>query len=278
MHREKIAMPQFSRSTIIELVEALAFKTHAEITKFVLRFGIDGDDHSRGLEPRSVGIIHFLIQNEDKRGPLGANIVYEIADYLLEEKVRRSRWRDELDPEEMFPRLVRSLWQDGYTIVDGELQRSFPESLELAEPRDELFLLIDTYRYSTARGHLEQAISAHTRGDWASANSQLRSFVESLFDSIAETLLPAGTPLPATSHLRREALTRLTVPFIRIDLNEWEPNGKGGFVQGLWNRLHPEGSHSGLSDEEDSTFRLHFVLLAGSHYMRRLHSRLGGSP
>jgi hypothetical protein len=117
-----------------------------------------------------------------------------------------------------------------------------------------------------------QAVSAHTRGEWAAANAELRSFIESLFDSIAELLIDDKTKLPSTSHGRRELLTRLNPPFLLTDLNEWEPNGKG-FVQGFWNRLHPQGSHPGLSDEEDNTLRLYLVIIIASHYLRRLNTR-----
>jgi hypothetical protein len=117
-----------------------------------------------------------------------------------------------------------------------------------------------------------QAVSAHTRGEWAAANAELRSFIESLFDSIAELLIDNKTKLPSTSHGRRELLTRLNPPFLLTDLNEWEPNGKG-FVQGFWNRLHPQGSHPGLSDEEDNTLRLYLVIIIASHYLRRLNTR-----
>jgi len=50
---------------------------------------------------------------------------------------------------------------------------------------------------------------------------------------------------------------------------------KGAFLQGLWKRLHPQGSHPGLSDEEDSTFRLHLMILTASYYLKRLDSRTG---
>jgi integrase len=43
----------------------------------------------------------------------------------------------------------------------------------------------------------------------------------------------------------------------------------GGFVNGLAKRLHPQGSHPGLSDQEDSTFRLHTVLLTARLLLER---------
>jgi hypothetical protein len=129
------------------------------------------------------------------------------------------------------------------------------------------------FRFDTAKGHFEQAISAYARGEWASANAQLRSFIESLFDSIAKLLTDDKMNLPATGHQSREFLVKLNPPFLLTDLNEWEVGGKGGFVQGFMRRLHPKGSHPGLSDEEDSTFRLYLVIIVASHYLRRLDKR-----
>jgi hypothetical protein len=51
-------------------------------------------------------------------------------------------------------------------------------------------------------------------------------------------------------------------------LNEWDDDGKG-FINGLVKRLHPQGPHPGLSDEDDSTFRLHVVLLTATLLLRR---------
>jgi len=96
--------------------------------------------------------------------------------------------------------------------------------------------------------------------------------MESLFDSIADKLVGGKITLPPPGHQRRELLTKLTPPFFIPNLNEWE-TGKCGFLQGLLKRLHPKGSHPGLSDEEDSTFRLHLMILTASYYLKRLDSR-----
>jgi len=44
----------------------------------------------------------------------------------------------------------------------------------------------------------------------------------------------------------------------------------------VFKRLHPQGAHPGLSDEEDSTFRLHMVLLLCWLFLRRLDVLRGG--
>jgi hypothetical protein len=259
-------MPQFSRNTVVELVDALAFSSHAQIETFLIRFEMEEADNRSTLDPRTIGIIKYLIDHPDKTGPFGANLVVEILEYLIETRCHYQ------EPEEVFPRLVRSLKRNGYLIENGNLQTMLPEDLQMSRIEDELTTLLDQFGFSTAKGHFTQAVSTYTRGEWAAANAQLRSFVESLFDSIAKLLVDDKTELPSTSHGRRELLTKLNPPFLLVDLNEWESNGKG-FVQGFWNRLHPQGSHPGLSDEEDGTFRLYLVIIIASHYLRRLNTR-----
>jgi hypothetical protein len=264
-------MPRFSRNTIIEVVDALNLSTHVDINRFILKFEMERADRDGTKPQRKYGIIEYLVSHPDEKGPSEANLFIEITEYLLEERLEVDPWAS---PEDLFPKLVRSLKHDGYVIEEGKLKTILPEHLQLAETESELDSLLEKFQFSTAKGHFEQAISAYTRGDWASANAQLRSFVESLFDSIAEILVDDKTKLPPKSHNRRELLTKLSPPFLLTELNEWEIGGKGGFVQGFWNRLHPEGSHPGLSDEEDSTFRLYLVIIVASHYLRRLDRRI----
>jgi hypothetical protein len=51
-------------------------------------------------------------------------------------------------------------------------------------------------------------------------------------------------------------------------LTEWDDDGKG-FINGLVRRLHPHGSHPGLSGQDDSTFRLHTILLVARLLLAR---------
>ena len=255
-------MARFSRSTIVELVDALRFSSHAEIELFLIRFEMEDADNHGTLDPRKLGIVKYLIETPDKNGPNGANLVFEIIEYLLEKHHSQ-------DPNELFPRLVHSLKRNGYIIENNKLNTMLPEELEIARTEDELTTLLEQFGFAIAKGHFVQAVSAHSRGDWAAANSQLRSFIESLFNSIADTLSHDKTRLPQNSYGRWKFLTTLNPPFWLTTLNEWESTGKG-FVQGFWYRLHPSGSHPGLSDEDDSSFGLYLVIIVASHYLRRL--------
>lgn len=270
-------MPRFSRITIIEAIDLLEGSSHAEFDRFLLKFGLEE------ISPRKVGsitsrlnrLIKYLVDNPDEKGPFGANLTFEIIESLLERTSSYFGFGQSSRPiEERLPKLVNSLKRDGYVITNGKLKRILPENIQLVEKENELNSLLDKFGFTTSRGHLQQAINAHTRGDWASANAQLRSFIESLFDLITDKLVSDKTALPPAGHQRRELLSKLSPPFLLPGLNEWEKDGKGGFLPGLWRRLHPQGSHPGLSNEEDSTFRLHLVILTASHYLRRLDKRV----
>lgn len=126
--------------------------------------------------------------------------------------------------------------------------------------------LMSKYGLTTPKGHLQHALDAHARGNWAAANGQIRTFFDALLDAIAEGVYASAATL-ATGHPRRAKLA--SHGFLSIPLNEWDNDGKG-YINGLVRRLHPAGPHPGLSDEDDSTFRLHTVLLTTTLLLRRL--------
>ena len=268
-------MPQFSRITIIEAIGLLESLTHAKLDRFLLKYRLERIAH-RELGPKTAklnAVIKYLIDNPDEKGPFGANLTFEIIEDVLG-SISSNIYAPLV--EKRLPKLLNSLKRDGYVITDGGgLKTMLPESIKLVEKENELNSLLDKFGFTTTKGHIDQAISAHTRGDWASANAQLRSFMESLFDSIADKLVGGKTTLPPPGHQRRELLAKLTPPFLIPALNEWKIGSKGGFLQGLWSRLNPQGSHPGLSDEEDNTFRLHLMMLTASYYLKRLDGRTG---
>jgi hypothetical protein len=118
-------------------------------------------------------------------------------------------------------------------------------------------------------GHLGQAIEAHTRGDWAAANSQLRTFFESVFDDVARAVRSAEAAQLATAENRRGLLA--DAGFFSVDRHEWTRDGKN-FVNDVFKMLHTEGSHPGLSDEDHSTFRMHLVLVTARTFLRCLYT------
>ena len=133
-------------------------------------------------------------------------------------------------------------------------------------------LLLDRHGFSVAKGHLKQAVSAFGRGEWSSANGELRNFSESYLNEIASSLGCAGS---GDGKAKRDYLGRLQPPFLLADYNEWNANNqKPQYVQGLMSRMHPHGGHPGLSEEEDATFRLQISLVSARLFLRRFDQRV----
>lgn len=89
----------------------------------------------------------------------------------------------------------RRLRVDGFVITDGNLRRSLPEDVNLPATQNELDRLLVKHSFVVPAGHLKQAIEAHADGNWAAANSQIRTFLDALFDEIAVRLDPNSISL-----------------------------------------------------------------------------------
>jgi hypothetical protein len=257
-------LTHFSRRTVIAALEVMegAISTHAGLTRCLLKWSSDLAARCDGgtLADRFNHLIKFLDERPDYRlenGNLLADDVVEIAISLLPPSETPVPWRDPSPPSPPIAAFERALDRDGFTITDRTLRRALPASVKLPEAEDEISRLLAKHGFDVAKGHLAQAFAAHTDGLWASANSQIRSFFDGLLDEIAERIDPSAANT-GSGQARR---TKLAMQgFLSRDLNEWDDKGLG-FVNGLVKRLHPHGSHPGLSDQDDSTFRLHTVLL-----------------
>ena len=253
----------FSQKSILELTKALKFPTHNDVDQFSLEFDLGCVVSGRYIAEKKTSIATYLVSNPGARGPNGSALVIEIVEYL-------ARQHDGFGAlPSLFPELAHSLDRDGFELSTAGLRRKLPAIVPVVEQENQLLALLGKFSLATAREHYEQAIAAHARGEWASANAQLRSFVEEFFDRVQTIVCPGEY---ASSHERRTALAR--AGFFVHEYNEFLCNGTG-FVEGFWKRLHPQGSHPGLSEESDSTFRLHLVILVVHYFLTRLEARYG---
>jgi hypothetical protein len=262
---------RFSRRTVFAAIQVLNRLTHAEFTRFLFELGPDWpkmiSPEPLSLAKRLNELMGAYDQNPDRLVEDGESlddVLVEKAVSLLPAKRRRSWSGEEEELRKDHRDFLHRLEIDGFVITDGKLQTALPRSIALPEAQDELSGLLVKHRFTVARGHLDQAFTAHTGGNWAAANAQIRTFLEGLLDEIAKRLDPSVTSDSANQ--RRIRLAALG--FLSRDLNEWNDNGQG-YVNGLMKRLHPHGSHPGLSDADDCTFRLHTVLLAARLFLVR---------
>ncbi|MET3851419.1 hypothetical protein [Paenibacillus sp. OAE614] len=256
----------YSRRTIIESLDLLEIKTNADIDQFAITYDIQEYAVGTSKTHKVNGIRKYLTN-----GKAPEELVIEAVSDLIERELRRlekmNSWGDGPTLEQEYPKLMSLLRQDGFNIVDYKLVRELPESLTVWKYESELFTLLDKYSFLTCRGHLEQAIDNHAIGNWAAANAQMRAFMEGLFDAMADKIF-GDRVKDFSSTTKRDWLGKTIPPILDPALNEIEEQGKN-FSNGFMKRLHPEGAHAGLSNLEDSTFRLHLVILVASHYLRK---------
>lgn len=254
----------FSRKTILEIVNALNFQTYDQVEKFALEFELEDVIAGKYVKEKGTSIAKYLISNSEILGPNGSALPIEIIEYIIKS------YNDSETLSEKYTDLSNSLDRDGFEFTNEGIRRKLPAELPVVEQENQLISLLDKLGLNTAKGHYEQAIAAHARGEWAAANAQLRSFVEEFFN-MAQTIVCPGEYL--SSNERKIALAKSG--FFNASYNEFLFNGTG-FVEGFWKRLHPEGSHPGLSEQDDSTFRLHLVVLVMHHFIVRLESSYDG--
>src|SRR5437870_303074 len=224
-------MAQFSRRTILAATDLMANWGHTDINRFLLEYGLEDTVGGNSRADRANALARHLIGNPDALCEDGENLTDVIVGKLAESGIGRSfdGYPREFSFDtfrEKYAALHRGLEREGFTVEGGQLRRALPEALDLPRADDEVHALLDGHGFAVSKGHLDQGIAAHARGDWAAANAQFRAFVESLFDSIAERLA-GGAPLPPAGNERRVWLAKRNPPFLLAQLNEWTGQGTG---------------------------------------------------
>lgn len=263
----------FTRPTLIAAVEVLEGHTQARFNQLVLRLGLEQDiasDTSVSVA-KKCDLLGRIVAERYGMPIATADGNMTLGEAVVREGVKLMR-DNPPDAQVVFG---RALARDGYVVILPEehgrlpwLRSALPEEVQLPQTDDEVHQLLKHFGFATPLGHLDQAIEAYTRGDWAACNSQLRTFLESLYDEIACRVKPAEAPQLASSENRRRLLA--DIGFLSMARKELSEDGKN-YVNGLFKMLHTEGSHPGLSDEDHSTFRLHIVLVTARTFLRRLY-------
>lgn len=279
----------FNRMTIVAAAEVVAeFNSHSDMEVLEVQWGIAGRCRGSSKPARIADLARIVV--DEPIDVMTVNGLMPIGRALVEAAI--------LAPEHVkvtlaWKKLIAGLRFDGYEIVEeraeslavnhwgsrqtesaARLVRMLPSDLpglDFREAESEVELLLGRHGFTVAHGHLRQAVSAFSRGEWASANGALRNFYESYLNEIADALGYAGTD---DSKAKRDFLGSLQPPFLLTDYNEWNANNqKPQYVQGLMSRMHPHGGHPGLSEEEDATFRLQISLVTARLLLRRFDQR-----
>lgn len=282
-------MSEFNRMTVVAAAKVVsAFCSHSDMAVLEVEWGIAGRIGTVNKSTRVAGLAKIAIDEEVEVITEAGQV--SLARALIETAVKAPI---SVRGSDSWRKLVAGLRFDGFEIVETQtetepddfwesastetgvqLVRMLPADvpeLDFRESENEIVLLLEKHGFAVARGHLRQAVSAFSRGEWSSANGELRNFYEELLNVIANRL---GYKSKDNSKAKRDFLGELEPPFLLMDYNEWNANNqKPQFVQGLMSRLHPHGGHPGLSEEEDATFRLQIILVTARLFLRRLDRR-----
>ena len=254
--------PVFSRRTVFAACGVLDAMTPEQISRLILTFGPDYRQWIGGEALTVTKRVSAMLSLYDERRVRLTEDGRPMGDVLVETAVRLLNTSGAHN--DYATSFARALLLDGHRIENGAVVAIAP-GVRGRDPDDDLTILLISTNFLVPVGHLDQALDAHARGQWAAANAQARTFLEALLDEICERLDPSSSAMPS-GHPRRSRLA--SHGFLSRDLNEWTDDGKG-FLNGLVRRLHPEGSHPGLSDEEDCTFRMTIVVSTARLLVRR---------
>lgn len=263
----------FSRPTVVAATELLEQHTQARFNQMVVRLALEDEvsqDTTVSVGKKIAVLSRVVVARADQvlqtvDGPV------TLAEALVREAAQLAQ---PVSTDALHTDFLRGLARDGFVLVPAassaqraSIRAVLPSEIQLPATDDEVHHLLKQFGFATPLGHLDQAIDAHTRGDWAACNGQLRAFMEGLFDDISRHIdSPQAARLP-TAENRRGMLG--TIGFLDASSNEWSGDGKN-YVNGLFKMLHTQGAHPGLSDQDHSTFRLHVVLVTAGMYLRRL--------
>lgn len=282
-------MSEFNRMTIVAAAEVIsAFNSHSDMEVMEVQWGIAGRCGSSSKPARVASLAQ--IATEEPLSVMTENGLVSLGRALVEASIKAP---DSCKQTDAWKKFIAGLRFDGFEVVETKaelapedsrhcglekngvsLVRMLPDDipgLDFREAESEIIALLDRSGFTVAKGHLSRALSAFQRGEWSSANGELRNFYESYLNEIANSLGFAGS---GDSKAKRDFLGSLQPPFLLADYNEWNANNqKPQFIQGLMSRMHPHGGHPGLSEEEDATFRLQISLVTARLFLRRFNER-----
>lgn len=169
------------------------------------------------------------------------------------------------DPEPDWVRDLRgSLFADGYSLShdDGKwiICPVGAEEVPLLPQISHLEAALLNLGFQIAANHYQQAFTSFKGKSWEACNASTRSTFEAFLVEMA---------IQKAAFIVREGQSN-GGPAIQAlqNANNFEP-GEHDYVKGLWKMSHTNGSHPGLSSEEESMFRFSAVTSTITFFIKR---------
>lgn len=250
---------RFSNKTLAVLADCVSeAHTHSHLDNLFQRLDAVGDDENEwGTKGNKLDRCHNVVEALNRRDPEGGTAVLELVQELLE-----VRWEGAVlditgKPTKRAQPLLKCLRADGFEFANGRVVSSTPAPAALAPELSLLEHELVRRKLDVAQAHYRQAVDSFTEGRLEASNGQLRSCLEDLTMSLAEraTGRAGGDPRGSIQRLRNDGY---------LDADEAK------MLDGLVGLSNARGSHRGLTDEEEATFRLHFTTAAARYLLARV--------
>ena len=155
--------------------------------------------------------------------------------------------------------LRKALRADGFDLVEGRVVPFLSPAVDLGQEQGLLESCLSEIGFTVAHDHFDQAMDNAARGNWEAANSQVRSFLEALCDSVAKCLHDGGDEAPKRGEARKFLADQGFLNENESELLKW-----------FFKVLSGEGAHPGTSSEDDCHRRRLMAVALANYYLDRL--------
>ena len=193
-------MNEFHRMTIIASTEVISgFQSHSDIDVLEVHWGITGrcsdsckstrvadlsgiacgEDVEFRTESRQVHLSSALIEIQSSAGkhqqllPTSRRLVAKLQIDMVEARTEPV----DVDSD--------ACWRTNTAIQLVGMPPSYIREPDFRRTESEVMLSSDRHGFRVAKGHLKRAVSAISRGEWSSANGELRNLYECYLNDIA---------------------------------------------------------------------------------------------
>ena len=231
---------RFSRRTLTALTKSISeTHTHTDIDMLAFELGWENAAVGSSKLARCFSMVKEMRRASEEAGNDGP--IAELIEITLQ-----SASEYQLKNLESLSGLLASLEVDGFEFNGAKLIPGTPTPASTSSEVSALEGALQDFGMNVAAEHYKQACDNLVDGNFESANSQIRSFLEDLFISICDKICGKsfGEASAALQHLRDKGV---------IEPSEWNT------FRGFWDTCQTNGSHHGLTNSEEALYRLHMA-------------------